>query len=431
MSLNSALNAGVSGLQGQSTRLATISDNVANSATTGYKRSDVDFTTLFINSGSSNTFSAGGAIANTRMDISQQGIVTGSSVATHMGIVGDGAFVVTPGTDGAQASQHVLTRAGAFQPDADGFLRNTAGFYLQGFRLNPDGTYANGAPSLDTFGSLEPVNVFALNNVGSPTTEIGFKGNLPSQFSGTPGTNFQTSVEYFSPLGDPQTMDLVWSTTAVANQYQLEIFDGATSLGTMTVDFNDGIGPNVPAGAPGTYTFVPGPNLTALDPTTGTLDITLVSGQTLQLTLGGEDTLEGITQFSTTDYTAQTTRDGSRAGRFLEAQVQEDGTMIAIFDNGAQLPIFEIPVATVPNENGLQPQDGNVFRLSNESGVMRLNRPGEGAAGAIEGGALEGSNVDIANEITAIIETQRAYSTNATVIRTADEMLEEATRIKR
>jgi flagellar hook protein FlgE len=112
-------------------------------------------------------------------------------------------------------------------------------------------------------------------------------------------------------------------------------------------------------------------------------------------------------------------------------EIGDDGTVFAIFDSGARLASFIIPVADLANPNGLQPIDGNAFQLTRNSGTFRLFNPGEGPSGELRSNALEVANVEIAQEITSIIETQRAYSSNATVIRTADEMLEEATRLKR
>ncbi|WP_281300191.1 MULTISPECIES: flagellar hook-basal body complex protein [unclassified Iodidimonas] len=427
MSLGSALQAGVSGLLAQATRLATISDNLANSSVVGFKRSDVDFTSLFVGTGGGSSFAASGTIPNVRTDISLNGTITTSSGSTDLAIAGRGMFVVTSDVAGTGANEFALTRAGQFSPDANGFLRNSAGFVLQGFALNPDGSFAAGIPSRDTFGSLQPVNINAFNNIGTPTTQLGLQGNLPAQLTGLapPPGPLVTSVEYFTPLGAAQTLTLEWQATATPNQFNLSItdFDG-TALGTVTIDFDDGITPGVTAGSPAAFT-------TALPEANGVVTLTVNGGQVIELSLGNVGGLNGITQFVGDNSVRAPVRDGTPAGELRGVEIGDDGTVFAIFDSGARLASFIIPVADLANPNGLQPIDGNAFQLTRNSGTFRLFNPGEGPSGELRSNALEVANVEIAQEITSIIETQRAYSSNATVIRTADEMLEEATRLKR
>lgn len=295
MSLSSALQAGVSGLLGQSTRLAAISDNIANSSTIGFKRSDVDFTSLFIG-GNDSSFSASGTLPNVRTDISLNGTITTSSNSTDLAINGRGMFVVTPAVDGTGVDNFALTRAGQFSPDANGFLRNTAGLFLQGFALNPDGSFANGVPNRDSFASLQPINVNAFNNIGTPTTNIELQGNLPAQLTGpTPGGPFETSVEYFSALGESRTLSLVW-TPGAANSYTVDFLDNGAPLAPpippQTISFNDGSVAGTIAGAPD-FSGAP-----LIDDVTGTLNLTVNGGtQTLGISFGASNSLSGITQF--------------------------------------------------------------------------------------------------------------------------------------
>ncbi|MEM1104693.1 MAG: flagellar hook-basal body complex protein, partial [Pseudomonadota bacterium] len=138
MSIGSALQAGVSGLRSQGNRLATISDNIANSATVGYKRGDVQFSSLVTGSGASRgTYSAGGVTTNNRTEITREGVPISSTSPTDLAIGGDGFFVVNDDPTNSPGASFALTRAGAFAPDENGDLRNSAGLYLQGFALNP------------------------------------------------------------------------------------------------------------------------------------------------------------------------------------------------------------------------------------------------------------------------------------------------------
>jgi flagellar hook protein FlgE len=103
----------------------------------------------------------------------------------------------------------------------------------------------------------------------------------------------------------------------------------------------------------------------------------------------------------------------------------------AVFTNGQRQPIYRIPLVDVVNPDGLSPVNGNAFRLSRESGPMYLWDAGDGPVGKTVGYSLELSTTDVAKELTNLIETQRAYSSNAKVIQTADEMLQETTNLKR
>jgi flagellar hook protein FlgE len=413
MSIGSALSAGVSGLKNFSTKLATISDNIANSSTIGYKRSDTQFSTMVINSGSRSSYSAGGATTLNRMEIGRGGVITGSSVETDLAIAGGGFFTVS--TDAA-GTDFAFTRAGSFMPDETGALRNTAGYYLQGFALNPDGTTVVPAPNDTTFGDLVPINVNNINGQAVASTEVSFSGNIPRNVA--VGATFQTGVQAFDAFGASRQLTFAWENTG-ANIWTLEIREGAAVLGTFAgIDFA--------AGTPGAPDY--GASGIAAD---GTAVVNLpATGEPITINLGAANTLAGITQFDG-DYLPETLADGAPLGELEALEVQEDGTMVALFNTGERRPVFRIPLADLANEDGLTAIDGNAFKLSADSGAFRLKVAGAAGMGQIEGGALEGSNVDMSTELTSLIETQRAYSSNATIIRTADEMLEEVTRLKR
>jgi flagellar hook protein FlgE len=103
----------------------------------------------------------------------------------------------------------------------------------------------------------------------------------------------------------------------------------------------------------------------------------------------------------------------------------------ALFDNGQQLGIYQLPLALFPNPNGLEQRNGNAFAQTDRSGDFLLLQANTGGAGLVAPSALEASNVDLAEEFTNMIVTQRAYSASARTITTADEMLEELIRIRR
>lgn len=429
MSVQSAMRAGVSGLAAQSSRMGAISDNIANSQTVGYKRSTVNFSSMVIGQNGGSSYQAGGVTSSARTEVSKLGLVQAGSASTDMAISGDGFFVVSKDIAGTSKS---LTRAGSFRPDEQGNLKNVAGQYLQGWPIGPDGTVGN--VDYESLNGLQRVNTAASGMSAVATTEVKFTGNLPSKETGAnaPTTPFRSSVEYYDALGNSQRLFVEWQPTTTENNWTLRVTaaDG-TEYGTVDVEFG-ATGPG--AGAPAAYTnVVSSSGNFQFDPATGemTIDGAASGGtQPMSIKFGAPGAFDGVTQFAG-DYAPKTVKNGSSAGTLQSYEITEDGKLIGIFSNNARRALWQIPIATVTNPDGLARGDGNTFNVSASSGDARLNDAGKGNAGAVAGGALEGSNVDIAEELTDMIVTQRAYSTNAKVIQTSDEMLEEATRLKR
>lgn len=417
MSVFSALSFGVAGLTAQANRLAALSNNIANTSTDGYRRVDVDFSALVTSGGTGQaTPSTGGVRTLGRTDIARAGAIEGSANATDLAINGDGFFLVE-GAGGPGAP--LLTRAGQFSVDAQGRLVNANGYALLGTPLNADGTPA--APVNDVAG-LEVVNVGAINFTGAPTTEVAVTANLPADLTGAPNPPVTTTLTVFDELANPRTLTLQWTPDAgTPNAWQLEIFDNAASVGVVDITFNP---TGAAAGAPATYA-------TALPLAGGVVSVPINGGaQNIALDLGAPNSYDGITQFAG-EFTSATTRDGAGFGAFSGVEVSDDGVVTARFDNGETRPVYRIPLARAANENALNAVGGAAFETTAQSGEIRLSAPGDNGRGEIAAFATERSNVDIAEELTNLIETQRAYSSATTVVRTADEMLEEATRLVR
>jgi flagellar hook protein FlgE len=428
MSILGAMYAAVSGLGAQSTKLGAISDNIANTSTTGYKRVEVEFASLVTEQVSRRSYSAGGVAGNVRRRVDAQGILQATGSSTDIAINGDGFFVVSD-TQNANPQQDLtaLTRAGSFTTDDQGFLRNAAGYYLMGFALNPDGTTVNPNPARDALADVEPVNVAGINFTGAPTTEVTFAGNLPAQLAnGTPGAPISTQIQYFTELGNSGTLTLQWtpSSDGVANHWNLQIYDSETGGGTTAI-YDDIVTFNDTGAAAGSPSAIPGV-------AGGVLPLTVNGGlQGLDLDIGDVNDASGITQFAGEYVPTKINKNGALFGVVSRVEVSEDGIITAIFNNGVRRPIYKIPIAVVQNPNGLSARDGTAFDQSRDSGALYLWDAGVGPAGKTAGNSLERSNVDIAQELTNMIETQRTYSTNAKVIQTSDEMLDELTRLKR
>ncbi len=606
MSIYGAMFSGVSGLAAQSQALGMISDNISNVNTVGYKGSKSRFSTLVTASPTANSYSPGGVRSSPQMMIDRQGLLQASESPMDIAISGDGFFVVADASTPSSGNAYSYTRAGSFTPDAAGFLRNSAGFFLQGWRLDQSGNLAPGV-NPNVLSSLETVNINNLTGTVASTEEITVAANLPAsaqivaavptsivdmtgnitRASALPNATTQTFTIY-DDAGAPFTATLTYTQTAVGVSggadvaWDVEVTALTDSLGGnaltsahtpvgITYDFDTGVltsagsfgidfnalttGPSFNGGGStsidvagttstiGGLTLASAPNgtaslpysplsasypmtveifdslgvpyditiryvktgITASAPITSTWDIyvqdltrvsdgaqiagapsnpddpatwgapfasltfndtgqliatsaqpapapgtplsvdldmssfTLTNGatwvdgssNTITMNVGTASTQEGLTQFSGDFLVSVIEQDGVQFGSFTSVQIDEAGTVTAIFDNGRTLPIFQLPLATFANANGLLARTGNVYIETTQSGQFFLRAPNSGGAGQIESGALEASTVDLATEFTDMIITQRAYSASAKIITTADEMLDELVRIKR
>ena len=451
MSISSSLNAGVSGLNANANKLATISDNIANSQTYGYKRADVDFSSMTVSDSTSpNTvgggrwFTAGGVRTNAIWDIEAKGALTTTSNATDIALTGRGFLPVTSlaSVDGTTSADlpFMLTSTGSFLPDANGYLRSPSGLVLMGWPADTNGVVA--AQPRDSSSGLQPIQINRSSVAVQPTSTIDLNANLPATETqeGASGDMLPITVEYFDNLGASQTLSFQFTPTLPAaagdpqtDTWTLEIVDQASGLsgGSYEIVFGD-VPPN--AGAPLSVTqTVAGtaPLATAYDPVTGDISLNLAN-QDIAIGIGSTaGGMQHLSQLSSTFSPVGVTKDGNPAGTFTGVQIDEKGMMYASYSSGFSKVIYQIPVADVPNPNGLTVLDNQTFALNRNSGSMFLWDAGSGPTGGIEGFAREQSTTDVATELTNLIQTQRAYSSNAKIIQTVDEMLQETTNLKR
>lgn len=434
MSISHAMQAGVSGLKANATAAATVSSNIANANTDGYRRS---FAQMVTTSASSPIRTPpGGVRAVQHSDVAIEGQVRMTDAAGDLAVQGQGFFVVSNSPDNPAPTDFFFTRAGSFRPDAEGNLRNAAGYYLAGFPAAADG--AIGAVDRTSFNGLQTVNTGAQTVPGSPTTRISLAGNLPAQESGlaTPGDPFVESAGAFTPLGETQRLRFSWQPEATDNRWSVTFgHEDGTEYGRVAVDFNaTGAMAGTPAAYSGVTSLAAAPAAFAFDPATGEATVTTNDGgitQTVTVAIGAPGTADGVTQFAGDYAPFDKQIDGNASGTLVRTEFGDGGEVFGVFSNGDRRTLFEVPLAVVPNANGLAQVDGNAYRVTAESGPFDLVTPGMGAAGSITAGALESSTVELAEELTSLIEIQRAYSSNAKIITTADEMLDETVRIKR
>ena len=435
MSISSSLNAAVAGLGANATRLATISDNIANSGTYGYKRASADFENFVINqAGGAGTYSAGGVRASTTRLIDEHGALVATSNPLDLAVSGRGMLPVTTAVSlNASTGERpmMMTTTGAFRADSNGILKTESGLVLLGWPANADGSI----PVLprDTIAGLQPVVINANQSAGDPTTNVNFGVNLPATqtAAGSSGSVLPLSVEYFGNLGTSETLDVTFTptipATGASNTWTMDIRDSAQNgalIGQYTLVFDN---TRASGGTLASVTTVSGG---AYNPATGTLGLT-VAGGPISMVIGRLGLPNGLTQLSDSFAPTSITKDGSPVGNLTAVEIDDNGYITASYDTGFTRRIYQIPVVDVPNPNGLIALNNQTFQVSPNSGSFFLWNAGDGPTGSVVGYAREGSATDVAAELTNLIQTQRAYSSNAKVIQTVDEMLQETTNIKR
>jgi flagellar hook protein FlgE len=407
----------VTALKAQSANVSAISNNLANSETIGYKTTNATFASLVTGTGSVTNFTGAGVIVDPSQNISDQGLIVGTNSSTDLAIDGDGFFVVT---DSAGGDVYYYTRAGDFHTDADGNLVNSNGYYLQGYPTDTDG---------EVTGDLETVNLEEVNGTAVATDEISIEANLPADAE--VGDVVTTEVEIYDSQGVAHTVNFSYTKTA-DNTWTM-----AATADDGTVTLTDTGGADITAtGA--TITFNEDGTLAASD--LGSIDIAWTASgaadSSITYDAGTSGMANGLSQYASSDGEADIEVDtidqnGVQYGSFYSATVTEDGMVYANFSNGISYPIYQVPLATFPNANGLEAVSGTAYSPTVESGSATLNNPNTADAGSINAGAVESSTVDTADEFSNLIVAQQAYSAASEIISTAQEMFDDLISAKR
>jgi len=435
MTISSSLNAGVAGLNANANKLSTISDNIANSSTYGYKRASTDFHSVVLNGASSATYSAGGVrVTNMRL-IDDRGPLIATSNPTDIAVDGRGFIAVTDidALTGVATDYPIaLATTGSFRPDESGILVSETGQVLMGWPANRDGTMP--VYPRDSMTALEPVRINANQYTGNPTTTMRMGVNLPATATVAGATEGprEVTVEYFGSLGTSESLEFTFTPVvpasgAASNQWTMSVTDSALGgdvIGEYTLTFD----PSQEAG--GTLASVATISGGAYDPQTGAITLEADGGD-ISLAIGKPGEPNGMTQLSGNFAPVGISKDGSGVATLTSVEVDGNGDLYALYDQGFSRRIYQLPVIDVPNPNGLVAMTNQTYQISPASGAFYLWDAGDGPTGTVAGFSREESATDVAAELTQLIQTQRAYSSNAKVIQTVDEMLQETTNIKR
>jgi flagellar hook protein FlgE len=417
MSLTGALSSAISALSAQSQALAMVSDNIANSDTAGYKTTSALFEQMVTASNSARSYTSGGVAVLSRANITQQGLLAPSTNPADVAIQGGGFFVVDNAASGGTT---FFTRNGSFTPDNQGMLQND-GFYLQGWRTNPDGSLQNGEdPS-----ALTTINTQIAPVSASATTSVSIAANLPADATAaTPPTALGTSsMTVYDSLGTPSTVQISWT---------------KTGTNTWTATFGNPTSPSDPTVQTGTTTS--GSVTLNFDPSTGALSSTNPSPPTLSIGTWSDGAADstgtkaialdfgGMTQFASgSDGTPTISNptinpNGFAKGDLSGYSIGKNGIVSATYSNGQSVAIYKIAVATFADPNGLSGNSDGMFTATSTSGNATYQVSGEGSAGTVFGNALESSTTDTSGQFSNMITAQQAYSAASQVITTVNKM---------
>jgi flagellar hook protein FlgE len=291
--------------------------------------------------------------------------------------------------------------------DSSGFLidPNT------GYRVQRTGTTGEPTATSSGFQVSGDNNIkvpFGASLPGTTTANMTFQGNLSTTMN--VGDSKTTALQVYDSQDTPRTLSVTFTKTGV------NTFDATATI--------DGGGTATVTGGP--ITFDTSGDL--VSPGTLSVSVSGLSGtaaQTISLNLGTPGETDGLTQLGGGSTASAVTQDGTGAGTLNNVSIDQNGIIQGLFSNGSTVPLAQLAIAGFDNETGLIRSGNNYYTTSPASGGAIIGSAGSGGNGAIQGGALEGSNVDIATEFARLIIAQRGYQANAETITAANTVLEQ------
>ncbi len=412
-----SLFAGVSGLRSHQTMMDVVGDNIANINSPGFKGSRVVFADTLsqvVRGGSGASAAQGGTnaaqiglgVRAVAVDmVNTQGPVQATGRPTDVAIQGEGYFVVRSG------GEQLFTRAGAFGFDNAGNLADPSGAVVQGWLADPlTGLVSANGPSGD-------IRIPLGQSIAPQVTgRVQLGGNLSSSALSDGTSTVSTAVGVVDSLG-ATTRVRVDFVKSGDNAWTLRAYDDAgTQLGgDVSLTFN---------GADGSLDD-PGPITFTLPGRGGATDTTFTAD------FGTPGAAQSLTQFGGSSTASALSQDGSPTGYLRSFSIGDDGSVNGVFSNGRQKVLGQLAVAGFTNPAGLSKAGGAHLRASAASGAASVGLPAEQGRGSLTAGALEGSNVDLAQEFTNLMIAQRGFQANSRIISTSDDLLQELVNLKR
>ncbi|MBS0373539.1 MAG: flagellar hook protein FlgE [Proteobacteria bacterium] len=402
----------LSGLDATSSALDVVANNIANSNTTGFKTSRVNFADVYATGSlnlSSNQSGEGVTIAGIDEQFTQ-GNITQTGNNLDLAISGQGFFTLHDN------SGYYYTRNGTFSVDRTGYVVNSQNQRLQVYPSLPNGTFNTGA--------LQDLQLNTSQSAPQATTAVNANVNLPANAAVPVNTPFNptdplsynntTSTAVYDSLGYQHTASFYFIKQAGANAWNVAMtVDGTQVGGVQTLQFDSaGVIQIPPSPANATYSFP------AYTPTTG--------ASALNVTVD----LSGTTQYGNQFAVNTVTQDGYSTGQLTTINVDNTGIVSAKYTNGRSLTLGQLAISTFPNPQGLAPLGHSNWSETFASGNVIRGTAGSSNIGLVQSGALEASNVDLTKELVDMITAQRAFQANAQMITTDDQITQTILQIR-
>ena len=421
-----AFETATSALAGGKKAFDVVAQNVATSKNNGIKYNNFVFHNTVAGSAiSSGKFSPGTVSCLVTQNNDLNGPLKDGTADTHLAFDSAKGFFVVSGNKEDPNADLRYTRDGDFTPDAEGNLRNSAGYYLMGWRLDNSGLIPAGL-NTGVLDSLDIVNVTSVSATSTPTSALDVRVNLPA--TAVTGDTHRVTSTVIDSQGASHSVRLIYTKTANPNEWDLTVeSDDTTSITqnggagsggpytNVTIQF-DSDGRLVSYNGDPSETTAPGVIFDWSTNDAADSTVTLDFGA-----VGGNDTIRIL---GNTAFTVRNNGNGRPFSTVSGSYVSPEGDVYSVFRSSDKQKIFTIAVAIFNAPNQLEPQSGNTFTETVDSGGYVLGRANDVGFAKIISGKLEGNPTSLADELTKMIDLQHYYASNARAIQTEDKMLE-------
>ncbi|MDD0853363.1 flagellar hook protein FlgE [Halobacteriovorax sp. GB3] len=418
MSLLNSYSIGMTGLQASSKKMSSVSDNISNSQTAGFKKSNSEFEEVLTDSMNDHSNSASnlGGVRESRVKSNfDQGELARTSSATDMAINGKGFFKLQ--TPFGQA----YSRDGSFHFNKDGELVNSDGHKVLGYQVDENGKRTNKQLPIKLnqleLGAKSTSSIKMTYNFDARERPKVFDQNNPDATS-----NFSRVIEVFDSKGASRHISVYFNKVSETQWQYNAMIDGK--------DYQGGVAGQKYSGASGTIDFNEKGELLSETSLTNSFNFKDSDNpaQSINFDFGpslneGGDGRNATTHYGTKTSVSKMTKDGSKAATMSSMNFGPNGTLQAFFDNGEVKDVAQLMIADFTNEQGLRKVGGNLFVETSSSGQATLGAPGEEGRGEVLSKSIELSNVDMSTELVDLLETQRTFTANSKAMSVSDELL--------
>lgn len=409
----------LSGLNAASDELRVVGNNIANASTTGFKKSRAEFADIYAVSNlgvTANAIGSGVKISAVSQQFTQ-GNISFTDNNLDVAVSGQGFFITS------DQGIPYYTRSGSFQVDREGFVVNSQNQILQAYLADNNGniTGARGDLQLST-ADIAPntttsvrvganLNANATGSAPYPALPI-FDHTDPTTYSNS------TSLTVYDSLGNGMLGTTYYRKTTNTNEWETH-FWVTNGAGTDIEVIPNGF----VAGQPAILQFANDGTLASVSPALGgalTIDYGSFNPQTGAANMTTSMNYSNTTQYGSPFSVVSLTQDGYATGRLSGIDINDTGVVLSRYTNGQTRTLGQVALANFANSQGLRQIGDTAWAETYDSGVALVGPPGTGSLGLVQSGALEGSNVDLTEQLVTMITAQRNFQANAQVISTAD-----------